>query len=428
MRLIALVRHGETEAAEAVLAARSRRSLSGRGRAQAAAAAQFLAPVPWARVVASDLPRARETARILADAGPVEDDPRLAPLDLGDWEGAPLDRTPELERRIREPGGRPPGGESLRQLGDRAWAALEEARRAPGNILLVAHRLTNAVLLARALGLGVDVAWLIQQAPGGVSVLIEERGRIRPALVNVTPLDPLRLESRAVGVVSAHGRAAAPVERRLYLLRHAEADMVGADGRIRSHADEPLTRRGREQAAALAELFAAVAPRRVHCSPLARARETAEIVARGAEVCVHDDLREIALGAYEGRTAAEALAAEPRFLADPEARLPGGESFEDVAARVLPALQTILDRDPADEVLVVAHGAVNRALIGGLLGVDAADALRIRQDWACVDVLEYAGGRWWAGALNWTPAGLGELALTRRGAALDEDTWVRLGR
>jgi broad specificity phosphatase PhoE len=85
--------------------------------------------------------------------------------------------------------------------------------------------------------------------------------------------------------------------------------------------------------------------------------------------------------------------------------------------------------DPGPTVVVVAHGAVNRALIGRLLGLDPAHALRVRQDWAGVNVLELAAGRWWLGVLNWTPLGLEEWRHTRPpGRRVGEETWGRLGR
>jgi phosphoserine phosphatase len=218
------------------------------------------------------------------------------------------------------------------------------------------------------------------------------------------------------------------VERRLYLLRHAEAEMVDDEGRMWSVAQKPLTERGREQAEALRVLFAEVDLTCVHSSPMARTWETAGIVAGGREVRARAALREISLGDFEGRRAEEVFAAEPGFLAAPDARLPGGESFREVADRVEPEVAAILRDDPATEVTVVGHGAVNRAIVGRLLGLDDVHALRLRQDWACANVLEYAAGRWWAGALNYTPAGLGEIGRTRRIAALDEDFWRRLGR
>jgi hypothetical protein len=62
--------------------------------------------------------------------------------------------------------------------------------------------MTNAVLLADALGLPPEAAPRVQQDPGAVSLLLEDRaGRLRPAAVNLTPLDPLRRAAAAVRVL-----------------------------------------------------------------------------------------------------------------------------------------------------------------------------------------------------------------------------------
>ncbi len=201
MRLIAIVRHGEEEQGSSGMEARSARPLSARGRAQAEAAGRFLRGLADARVIASDVPRARETARLIAGPGrPVDEDPRLAPIDLGDWEGA-TGRLDDLAGRLRRRDGRPPGGESMADIGDRARAALADARRDEGDLILVAHRLPNAILIAEAMGFAAEDAWLVQQSHGAVSVLIEEEGRVRPATANVAPLDPLRRGARTVSVV-----------------------------------------------------------------------------------------------------------------------------------------------------------------------------------------------------------------------------------
>jgi broad specificity phosphatase PhoE len=220
----------------------------------------------------------------------------------------------------------------------------------------------------------------------------------------------------------------ARVERRLYLVRHGECDNVTADGRLFSHAPLPLTARGREQARALGERFAEVDAPVVHASDLRRAVETAEGLAGGRPVVTHPGLREIGLGELDGAPAREVFRICPGWLRDPEAAPPGGESVIDVAARAGAAVDEIVAGAPRRDAVVVAHGGVNRAVLGRLLGLPLLAALRLRQDWACVNVLDRAGGRWWAGTLNWTPWGIGELARTRAVAGLQDAEWRRLGR
>jgi alpha-ribazole phosphatase len=219
-----------------------------------------------------------------------------------------------------------------------------------------------------------------------------------------------------------------PVERRLYLVRHAEAPNITADGRLVSSGHSPLSSRGREQADRLGELFAAVSAPVVHASDMPRAAETAKRLAGDRPVELLEELREISLGELDGALAEEVFSVTPGFLSDPDARLPAGETPREVGRRACSALEAILGRGDQRELVVVAHGGVNRVLLGRLLELPLEHALRVRQDWASVNVLDRAAGRWWARCLNWTPWGLREFAETRRVAALDSEQWVRMGR
>lgn len=114
--------------------------LSARGVAQAHALAQALGGEAIEAVVASDLRRARETARPLAAALGVEPwhDARLRERDLGAWSGLTTPqiagRWPEELARVRarDPAFRPGGGESIRDVALRAGAFFAELARWPG--------------------------------------------------------------------------------------------------------------------------------------------------------------------------------------------------------------------------------------------------------------------------------------------------------
>ena len=218
------------------------------------------------------------------------------------------------------------------------------------------------------------------------------------------------------------------VERRLYLVRHAETDALTADGYMHSDDPIPLTERGVEQAEALGRAFAAIPVTEVHASPMDRTAHTARLLAgEGRPLRFDLRLREISLGDFDGAHTREVFAAAPRWLADPDAALPGGESLNTVVARAGAALEDILAAGDERDVVVVAHGGVNRGLVAHLLGMPMDRAHRIRQDWASVNVLDFAEGRWWIGVLNWTPAGVDEIAIAR-GALIDRGAMRRLGR
>src|SRR5215212_6555070 len=149
-RRLLLLRHGQsTWNADGRWQGQADPPLSSLGEEQAGEAARRLSPGQFSRVLSSDLQRAMRTAEILAEALalPVEIDPDLREIDVGDWQG--LTRA---EINQRAPGaladwseGRSdstPGGESRIHLTDRAQAALLRAAStaAPGDrVLLVSH-------------------------------------------------------------------------------------------------------------------------------------------------------------------------------------------------------------------------------------------------------------------------------------------------
>ena len=147
----------------------------------------------------------------------------------------------------------------------------------------------------------------------------------------------------------------------ILLVRHAETDW-NAERRVQGHSDTPLNDTGRAQARALAEELADEGIDAVYSSDLLRAHETARIVAkaRGLEVMSIRDLRERHFGRWEGLTDDEIFA---RF---PEARNGSwgdGESREEMAGRVLQALQRIAETHEGGRVLVVSHGGPLRAVL-----------------------------------------------------------------
>ena len=147
----------------------------------------------------------------------------------------------------------------------------------------------------------------------------------------------------------------------LYVIRHCEPTMTGV---LLGQCDPPLSEPGRAHAAAL---LAGIELKAVYSSPLRRALETAEAIARGARITIIDDLREITYGAWDGRTWVEIEAAEPglaaRKLLDwTGVTSPGGESWPSFAARVTRAFEQL--RNGPRPAAVVGHAAVNQVLCG----------------------------------------------------------------
>nr|WP_255633131.1 histidine phosphatase family protein [Demequina sp. TTPB684] len=157
-----LVRHGETDWNAAFrLQGASDIPLNDRGRAQARAAAPLLAQLaPVERIVSSDLSRAHETARIIAEETGAEvlTDARLRERCYGVWEGLELAvrRADHAEEHARWEKGLEPrieGYEGHALVAERALATVADHATGDGTFMFVAHGSTLRVLMCALLGL-----------------------------------------------------------------------------------------------------------------------------------------------------------------------------------------------------------------------------------------------------------------------------------
>jgi probable phosphoglycerate mutase len=185
MRVL-LARHGETPwNAEGRYQGQIDIPLSDVGERQARDLGERLRDVTITRAVASPLARARRTAELALGESRVamlQFDDGLKEIGHGEWEGLLAaeirERDPsrllawrEAPETVLMPG---PGGESLRNVADRAWPALVRAcdgLSEHDTLLLVAHDAVNRVLLCRILGLPLARLWSFRQAPTTLNLL-----------------------------------------------------------------------------------------------------------------------------------------------------------------------------------------------------------------------------------------------------------------
>ena len=160
MTAIFLVRHGATKwNHEKRAQGQADIDLNEAGYRQAIAVAEELSHLPVDAVYASDLERAYKTAEPIARTHGVEVqiDPAFREIDQGEWEGLHVDeirrRWPDLWGPARHWSARP-GGESPRQVRERALEGLERVVRAhpDGSVVVVSHGGTIRWLSAEALG------------------------------------------------------------------------------------------------------------------------------------------------------------------------------------------------------------------------------------------------------------------------------------
>lgn len=161
----------------------------------------------------------------------------------------------------------------------------------------------------------------------------------------------------------------------LVLIRHAET-VWNREGRLQGSQDSPLTDFGVEQARQLGRRLGRRPFDAVHSSDSGRCRETARVALAGAPDPRFDvKLRERNLGAWEGRTWKDILAAFPEaardYKQDPSFRPPGGESWNELRDRVMSVLNQIVKVYPGQRVAVVTHGGALRAAVFGAMGLPA---------------------------------------------------------
>ena len=164
---------------------------------------------------------------------------------------------------------------------------------------------------------------------------------------------------------------------RIWLIRHGETEW-SRTGRHTGRTDLPLTATGEQVAAALAPSIAPLSPGLVLCSPLQRARRTAELAGLQPDAD-EPDLLEWDYGAWEGRTTAEIRdeLGDPHWLIWDHPVPPGGtpgEQLDDIATRV----ERVIARcapvlDSGRDCVLIAHGHVLRILTARWLGLPPID-------------------------------------------------------
>lgn len=194
---VILLRHAQTSwNRERRLLGRSDIPLDAEGQAQARALADWLRAVPLGAIYASPLQRAMKTAAAVADGRPLTVEPveGLVELDQGELDGQLsanlLDRYADFFAAWREDPAttRLPGGETLLECQDRAWAALQAtlSRHQPGPpVLVVVHQMVLSSLLCRALDLPLRQYSAYSQRNTAVNLLAWSSGRLRVETLNV---------------------------------------------------------------------------------------------------------------------------------------------------------------------------------------------------------------------------------------------------
>lgn len=170
------------------------------------------------------------------------------------------------------------------------------------------------------------------------------------------------------------GDAAGPVGdpmATILLVRHGETDW-NRSGRVMGTRPVPLNQNGLTQAAQLAIQLTALNRPRLYSSPVARARQTADILASTLRVAVVEEpgLSEIGVGEWEGRYWSEFEGDPARvnyYRLPEEARPPGGEALGEVQRRAVASVQRAVREAHAQSAILVTHADVVKAIVAHYL-------------------------------------------------------------
>ncbi|HEY9747400.1 MAG TPA: histidine phosphatase family protein [Allocoleopsis sp.] len=419
---VILVRHGESSynVERRVQGHCDQSTLTEAGRAAALKVGEAVSSLKFDAVYSSPLKRAKETTQLALSCFPatehyppeIQFTDNLKEINLVLWEGMLFsdvetkfpddiqlwrDQPHKLRMEIPGPDGTvdffpvPALYEQARQF----WQDVLP-QHGDQTILVVAHSGINRALISTAIGLDCERYQALQQSNCGITVLNFAGGLDQPV-----QLESLNLTSHFGEPLPK--RRSGQKGPRLLLVRHGETEW-NRQKRFQGQIDVPLNDNGREQARQAAEFLRDISIDAAVSSSMQRPKETAEIILQyhpAVELKLDDELQEISHGLWEGKLESEIEAEFPgelqRWQATPEAvQMPEGENLQQVWDRAIAAWNAIVETAAASEtpqtVMVVAHDAINKAILCHVVGLGPENFWNFKQGNGAVSVIDYPKG------------------------------------
>lgn len=187
---------------------------------------------------------------------------------------------------------------------------------------------------------------------------------------------------------------------RIILVRHGETTW-NREGRYQGQIDTPLSERGVAQGKAVAEALKNIPIDLCYTSPLSRSHDTAKFCMAYHDAPLYTDERllEINHGLWEGKLASEIAGDYPEMLEAWRTEvvgvtMPEGENITEVCERSMAAFRDYAAKHEGKTILVVAHDAVNKAVLCDMLDIGLDHFWQMKQDNTCINVVEYNEGKW----------------------------------
>ena len=184
----------------------------------------------------------------------------------------------------------------------------------------------------------------------------------------------------------------------LYLIRHGatENNLSRPPLLQGSGANPELSAEGLAQAERTAVHLSRTSIQAVYSSPLKRAIQTGTPIAQTHALPCRSipELKEANVGDWQDRHWAEIEKSEPEsyknFIRDPATHpYAGGESFGDVAHRVIPVFQQLVESHPGDTIVVIGHNVVNRVFLAHVAHIPLSKSREIRQANCGINLIKY---------------------------------------
>ena len=194
----------------------------------------------------------------------------------------------------------------------------------------------------------------------------------------------------------------------IYLVRHGQTAW-NKEEIFRGRTDVPLDEVGLKQAELTGEYFKRIQIHAIYSSPLSRAWQTAQKIARfhPLEVQLLEGMIDMSFGGWEGHAHQEIREKDPvpyrAWREEPHlARLPGGETLDEVRMRAMAALEEVIRLHPEHTVVLVSHRVVNKVLLCGILGIDNSHFWQISQDTTAINLIQFKRGKYILSLMNET--------------------------
>ena len=163
---------------------------------------------------------------------------------------------------------------------------------------------------------------------------------------------------------------------KLYIVRHGQSQANAKGILPGSKIDTPLTTKGIDQARATKEALATINFSKVVASPLLRAAQTASIIAGFDKTITFDPrLVEYDYGHWDGMLEADVWSKYPQYFDAKHNLLPnsweqsGGDSYDEVKAKIAELFAELVKKYPNDSVLIVSHGFTIKLMLDYVLGI-----------------------------------------------------------